>query len=153
MARGLLTPVDQGSAEVTGEGVRRRGVKRRILVVDDSLTSRELLRSVLEAEGFETVGAHDGADALNKLLTTPVDLVLTDIEMPGIDGFALCERIRGGDAAYCDTPIVVVTTRDRQEDRRRGLEAGASAYVVKKAFNQEDLLGTIDRLLSRGDWG
>jgi two-component system chemotaxis sensor kinase CheA len=153
MARGLLTPVDQGSAEGTGEGVRRRGVKPRILVLDDSLTSRELLRSVLEAEGFETVGAHDGADALNKLLTTPVDLVLTDIEMPGIDGFALCERIRGGDAAYCDTPIVVVTTRDRQEDRRRGLEAGASAYVVKKAFNQEDLLGTIDRLLSRGDWG
>lgn len=150
-AQGLYTTADEGGAEEVGEAPQRH-TKRRILVVDDSLTSRELLRSVLEAEGFETIGAHDGNDALNRLMTTPVDLVLTDIEMPGMDGFALCQRIREGDTAYRDTPIVVVTTRDRQEDRRRGLEAGASAYVVKKAFNQEDLLGAISRLISRGDW-
>lgn len=151
IAQGVYTAVDGGSAEAVGQAPLHRA-KQRILVVDDSLTSRELLRSVLEAEGFETIGAHDGHDALNRLQTTPVDLVLTDIEMPGMDGFALCERIREGDTPYRDTPIVVVTTRDKEEDRRRGLEAGASAYVVKKAFNQEDLLGAIDRLISRGDW-
>ena len=105
---------------------------------------------MLEAEGFETVGAHDGSDALEKLRAMPVDLVLTDIEMPGIDGFALCERMRSGDAAYRDTPVVIVTTRDRTEDRRRGLEVGASAYVVKKTFDQENLLDTINRLISKG---
>lgn len=149
-AQGVHSSVYRSSAEEAGQESLHRGVKRRVLVVDDSLTSRELLRSVLEAEGFETVGAHDGSDALEKLRAMPVDLVLTDIEMPGIDGFALCERMRSGDAAYRDTPVVIVTTRDRTEDRRRGLEVGASAYVVKKTFDQENLLDTINRLISKG---
>lgn len=124
---------------------------RRVLVVDDSLTSRELLRSVLESEGLETIGATDGVDALEKLRSSQIDLVVTDIEMPGMDGFTLCRQIRQGDRRYRELPIVVVTTRDRAEDRRTGLEVGANAYVVKKAFDQLGLLETIDRLLPRGD--
>jgi len=121
----------------------------RVLVVDDSLTSRELLRSILESEGLETVGATDGIDALEKLRMSVFDLVVTDIEMPGVDGFTLCKKIREGPPAYRDVPVVIVTTRATAEDRKRGLAVGANAYVVKKTFDQGNLLETVHRLISR----
>ena len=124
---------------------------RRVLVVDDSLTSRELLRSVLESEGLETTGAIDGIDALQKLQSSDFDLVVTDVEMPGIDGISLCRRIREGDRQYRDIPVVIVTTRASAEDRRRGLEVGADAYVVKKEFDQVSLIETVHQLICRDD--
>ena len=123
---------------------------RRVLV-DDSLTSRELLRSVLESEGLETTGAIDGIDALQKLQSSDFDLVVTDVEMPGIDGISLCRRIREGDRQYRDIPVVIVTTRASAEDRRRGLEVGADAYVVKKEFDQVSLIETVHQLICRDD--
>ena len=124
---------------------------RRVLVVDDSVTSRELLRSVLESEGLETTGAIDGIDALQKLQSSDFDLVVTDVEMPGIDGISLCRRIREGDRQYRDIPVVIVTTRASAEDRRRGLEVGADAYVVKKEFDQVSLIETVHQLICRDD--
>lgn len=140
---------DRGYAVSAQKAARERVC--RALVVDDSLTSRELLRSILESEGLETTGASDGIDALEKLQSSSFDLVVTDVEMPGIDGFLLCQRIRGGHRRYRDIPVMIVTTRASAEDRRRGLEVGANAYVVKKAFDQASLVEAVHRLIPKND--
>jgi two-component system chemotaxis sensor kinase CheA len=124
----------------------RRG---SILVVDDALTVRELQRSILERAGYEVRTADDGVDALAQLAERPVDLVLTDVEMPRMDGFALTEAIRA-QPALSTVPVVILTSRASAEDRRRGLEAGADGYIVKSAFDESGLLDAVERLLGRG---
>jgi two-component system chemotaxis sensor kinase CheA len=116
----------------------------RILVVDDALTIRELQRSILERAGYEVTTAADGEDALRRLTEHPPDLVLTDIEMPRMDGFALTEAIRARDDA---TPVLILTSRAGEADRRRGLEAGADGYLVKSAFDAGALLEAVEDLL------
>ena len=123
----------------------RRGT---ILVVDDALTVRELQRSILERAGYHVRTADDGLDALARLAEEPVDLVLTDIEMPRLDGFGLTEAIRGH-ASLATTPVVILTSRATAEDRRRGLDAGADGYIVKSAFDEAALLDAVERLLGR----
>jgi two-component system, chemotaxis family, sensor kinase CheA len=122
------------------------GKERSILVVDDSLTTRTLEQSVLEAAGFAVVTASDGLDALRVLQAQPVDLVVSDVEMPRLDGFRLCESIRASDR-FRPIPVILVTARERPEDRKRGMEAGADAYLLKSSFDQEQLLATIEQLL------
>jgi two-component system chemotaxis sensor kinase CheA len=121
----------------------RRG---RVLVVDDALTIRELQRSILERAGYEVLTAADGGEALRVLAERPADLVLTDIEMPRMDGFALTEAIRDS-SELAATPVLILTSRDAEEDRRRGLEAGADGYLVKSAFDEHALLTAVGRLL------
>jgi two-component system chemotaxis sensor kinase CheA len=116
----------------------------RILVVDDALTIRELQRSILERAGYDVAVAADGEDALRRLAEHRPDLVLTDIEMPRLDGFALTEAIRARDDA---TPVLILTSRAAEEDRRRGLEAGADGYLVKSAFDAGALLEAVEDLL------
>jgi two-component system chemotaxis sensor kinase CheA len=123
----------------------RRG---SILVVDDALTVRELQRSILERAGYEVRTADDGVDALARLAEHPSDLVLTDVEMPRMDGFALVEAIRA-QPSLSTIPVVVLTSRASDEDRRRGLEAGADGYIVKSAFDESSLLDAVGRLLGR----
>lgn len=120
---------------------------RTILVVEDSLTTRELERGILESAGFKVVTAIDGQEGLEKLQTQKFDLVLTDIEMPRMDGLSLVQRMRQQEA-HRDIPVVIVTTRDSDEDKRRGLEAGADAYFVKSQFDQDNLLETVRRLIA-----
>jgi two-component system, chemotaxis family, sensor kinase CheA len=117
-----------------------------VLVVDDSAVTRTLEKSILEAAGYRVRVAADGAAALDLLGREPCDLVVTDIEMPRLDGFSLTERVRADDRLR-DLPVVLVTSLDSEDDRRRGVEVGADAYIVKGAFDQDRLLETIRRLI------
>lgn len=118
----------------------------RILLAEDTVTTRALERSILEAAGYSVAVAVDGADAWEQLQRDGADLVVSDVDMPRMSGFELCRRIRGS-ASLREVPVVLVTSLDTAEDRQRGLEAGADAYVVKGEFQQGTLLDAIGRLL------
>jgi len=118
----------------------------RILLAEDSPTTRALEQSLLEAAGFEVLACADGAEAWERLQHTGVDAIVSDVEMPRMDGFALTEAVRAS-PRFSRLPVVLVTARDRPEDKARGLEAGASAYVVKSAFDHTQLLETLRHLL------
>jgi chemotaxis protein histidine kinase CheA len=119
---------------------------RRVLVVDDSLNTREIEKDVLEAHGYAVTLAEDGRDGLQKAQAGDFDAILTDIEMPHMDGFALTEALRATDR-YRDCPIVIVTSRQNDDDRRRGIAVGADAYIVKGDFDQNSLAETLRSLL------
>jgi two-component system chemotaxis sensor kinase CheA len=121
----------------------------KVLVVDDQFTVRELQRSILEAAGYRVETARDGTEALARVVSEPdLGLVVTDIEMPEMDGIELLRSIRA-EPQHASLPIVVVTARGGEEDRRRGVEVGADAYIVKDEFNQQTLLDTVERLLTQ----
>jgi two-component system chemotaxis sensor kinase CheA len=120
--------------------------KRTILLADDTLTTREIERAILEAAGYQVVAVADGVSAWNELARRSFDLVVADVEMPGMDGIALTQLITS-DARTAHIPVVIVTSLASDADRRRGLEAGAAAYIVKSAFDQENLLDLIERLI------
>ncbi|GAA2582214.1 hybrid sensor histidine kinase/response regulator [Winogradskya consettensis] len=117
-----------------------------ILVVDDSLTTRMLERSILESAGYEVEVAASGEEGLEKARSRDFCLFLTDIDMPGIDGFTFVSETRA-DPELAGVPAILVSSRASAEDRARGAAAGASAYVVKGEFNQEELLAHIRRLV------
>jgi two-component system chemotaxis sensor kinase CheA len=121
-----------------------------ILVVDDALTVRELQRSILERAGYRVRLASDGTEALAALIDEPADLVLTDVEMPRLDGFGLTEAIRSH-PGLANTAVLILSSRASDEDRNRGMESGADGYIVKSAFEERGLLAAVERLLgSRG---
>lgn len=120
--------------------------KKSIVVVEDSLTSRTLLKNILESSGFDVLTAVDGLDGFRVLKTEKVDLVVSDVEMPRMDGFELTEKIRA-DKEFSELPVVLVTARESREDRERGVEAGANAYIVKSSFDQSNLLGVVRTLI------
>jgi len=117
-----------------------------ILVVDDSMTTRALEKSILEAHGYRVRVAVDGMEALAKLREEAADLVISDIEMPRLDGFGLIEAMKK-DPELEGIPVIVVSSVERREDRERGLTAGADAYIVKRGFDQEELLGVIRQIV------
>jgi len=117
-----------------------------ILLVEDSIATRTQEKRILESAGYEVVTAVDGVDGFNKLQSRPFDAVISDIQMPNLDGLGLTERIRHH-REYNELPVVLVTTLASDEDRRRGAEAGANAYITKGSFNQEVLLETLERLI------
>ena len=120
-----------------------------VLVVEDSLTIRELQRSILEAAGYHVQTAGNGREALTLLdRDEPIDLVVSDVEMPEMDGIELTRAIRAH-ATRATVPVMIVTTLGADDDRERGIEAGADAYMVKSQFDQHDLLETVDRLVGR----
>jgi two-component system chemotaxis sensor kinase CheA len=119
-----------------------------VLVVDDSLMVRELQRSMLERAGYSVTTASDGAQALALLNEASADLLITDIEMPNMDGFELLRAVRSH-ARLANTPVLIVTSRTSAEDQQRGLDAGADGYIVKSAFDEAGLLGAVSRLLGR----
>ena len=126
--------------------VATKNSRRRILVADDSITTRTLEASVLEAAGFEVITAVDGADAWRLLEERGADLVVSDVEMPRMDGMRLCETMRKS-TRFKTTPVILVTALETPEDRSRGLEAGADAYLAKSSFDQEGLLDTVHQLI------
>jgi CheY-like chemotaxis protein len=122
---------------------------RKVLVVEDSFTVRELQRSILEAAGYSVETARHGREALDRLVgSNDVSLVLTDVEMPEMDGLELTRAIRD-QPALSRLPVVIVTTRGEDDDRRLGMEAGADAYMAKRSFDQQALLETVERLVGR----
>lgn len=121
-------------------------VRKKVLVVDDSLTVRELERKLLSNRGYQVVVAVDGMDGWNAVRTEAFDLVITDIDMPRMDGIELVSLIR--QAAHLRTlPVMIVSYKDREEDRQRGLEAGADHYFTKSSFHDETLLQAVVDLI------
>lgn len=119
---------------------------KRVLVTEDSITSRLLLKHILEGAGYQVETAIDGLDALSKLRHADFDALVSDIEMPRLDGLALTEHVRGNPKT-AEMPVVLVTSLQSLEERERGLRAGADAYVVKGSFDQDNLLATVRRLI------
>ena len=119
-----------------------------LLIVDDSLTTRMMEKSILESAGHIVDTAVSAEDALAKIENSRYQLFVVDVEMPGLNGFELTQKLRQ-DERFAETPIVIVTSLATEEHRRRGLEAGANAYITKSQFDQNSLLDTVERLVGR----
>ena len=118
---------------------------KTVLVAEDSITSRMLLKNVLEAAGYNVLTAVDGLDALQKIEESMPDALISDVEMPQMDGFTLTSRVRKLDGSS-SLPIILVTSLGSPEDRERGVESGADAYIIKSSFDQGNLLEVVKRL-------
>ncbi|AMW85564.1 hybrid sensor histidine kinase/response regulator [Pseudomonas yamanorum] len=124
----------------------QEAARKRILVVDDSLTVRELQRKLLLNRGYEVAVAVDGMDGWNALRSEDFDLLITDIDMPRMDGIELVTLLRR-DTRLQSLPVMVVSYKDREEDRRRGLDAGADYYLAKASFHDDALLDAVVELI------
>lgn len=142
--RSALAATASVFAETTQDSQAQRA--QRLLIAEDSFTSRGLLKAILEGAGYQVATANDGLEAWNALKQGPFDLLVSDVEMPRMDGFSLTSRIRA-DRELATLPVVLVTALHSAEDRARGLEAGANAYLVKSGFEQDSLLDAIRRLI------
>jgi two-component system chemotaxis sensor kinase CheA len=145
---GILEASQQSNGKpafaVTRPGAAERG--GTILVVDDSITTRTLERSILEAHGYQVRVAVDGVDALEQLRAASADLVITDMQMPRMDGFTLLAEIKK-DQRLAHTPLIIVSSLERRDEQERGLALGADAYIVKRKFDQQELLDAIRQIL------
>ena len=120
-------------------------MSKQALIVDDCAITRQLVALYLKAAGFGSVQAETGLEALEKLAQEPVDIVVTDLNMPGMDGLALTKFLRGEDC-YARLPIVMLTTEFEDSERRKGLEAGVSVYLTKPVTQEQ--LGEVVRNLT-----
>ncbi|NBD09987.1 hybrid sensor histidine kinase/response regulator [Corallococcus silvisoli] len=125
---------------------REKAVRKRVVLADDSPTTRMLEQSILEGAGFDVTACADGAEAWERLQAGGADALVLDVEMPRMDGFQVTEAVRAS-PRFGRVPVVLVTSREKPEDKARGLQAGASAYIVKSAFDPTSLLETLRRLL------
>jgi len=141
-ARQVLLKAKARHADTNASRVR----KKSILVVEDSTTARELERTLFESAGYDVQTAVDGAEGLEKLAERRVDLIVTDVQMPRMDGFTMIQRVKSDDRNR-SIPIVLVTTRSDEADRKRGMEVGADAYLVKSSMAQTDLVDCARRLI------
>jgi len=149
LAKTASTTLDRGLAGIRGSerpAPQVEVVRRRVMVVDDSVMTRTLERSILEAAGYEVVVASDGQQALELLQSASVDLIVSDVEMPRLDGLGLTAAVRQ-DELLRHLPVILVTSLDSPEHVERGAAAGADAYIVKGRFDQAELLSTVGRLL------
>jgi two-component system chemotaxis sensor kinase CheA len=120
--------------------------RRKVLVVEDSVTSRMLLKGILESAGYQVQTAVDGVEAYATLRQDVFDLVVSDVEMPRMNGFDLTAKVRG-DKKLADLPVILVTALESREEKERGIDAGANAYIVKSSFDQSNLLDVIKKLV------
>ncbi|MFQ5901132.1 MAG: response regulator [Thermodesulfobacteriota bacterium] len=125
---------------------KEKKMGKKILVVEDALTTRELEKSILEGQGYKVATAVDGLDGLDKVGRERFDLIVSDVQMPRMDGFEFCRTLKNMDE-YKDIPVVIVSALGKEEDKRHGIEVGAQAYIVKTAFDQSNLIDTIARLV------
>jgi two-component system chemotaxis sensor kinase CheA len=147
-AQGLLSRTRRARTAMLANKQATR--KPRLLITDDSFTTRELLRSILQSAGYDVTTAFDGQDALDKLRADQrFELVVSDVEMPRLDGFGLTSNIRS-DSALTHIPVILVTSLHSDEHKRQGIVAGAQAYIVKSQFNQSNLLAAVRDLLGVG---
>lgn len=131
----------------TYENEQKMAKRGRILVVDDSITTRTMEKNILETNDYEVVVAVSGFDALDKLNAGRFDLMVSDVEMPGMNGFELTKKVRQREDTS-DLPVIIVSSLASDDDRRQGMEAGAQAYIVKGSFKQGVLLDTVETLIS-----
>ncbi len=137
------TKSSRATAPAASSGERRA---QSLLVVEDSITSRMLLKNILESAGYLVKTAIDGVEGLTALKSQHFDLVVSDVEMPRMDGFELTAKIRA-DKKLAELPLVLVTALDSREHRERGIDVGANAYIVKSSFDQSNLLEVIRKLI------
>lgn len=147
-AQGLISRTRR--ARATRMNAKPTTRSHRLLITDDSFTTRELLRSILQSAGYNVTTAVDGQDALDKLrVDNQFDLVVSDVEMPRLDGFGLTSSIRS-DPELTHIPVIIVTSLHSDEHKRQGIVAGAQAYIVKSQFDQSNLLSAVRDLLGAG---
>lgn len=144
---GLIADKRSGASGVNFKSAERER-PRRILVTDDSITTRTLEASVLTAAGYDVTTAVDGKDGWRLVQEGGFDLVVSDVQMPRMDGLEFCRRIRAT-PKVASIPVILVTSLDKPEEKLEGLEAGADAYITKSSFDQETLLETIRQLIGR----
>ncbi|MBI9068214.1 MAG: hybrid sensor histidine kinase/response regulator [Salinivirgaceae bacterium] len=121
-------------------------VQQSILVVEDSITSRTLLKNILEAANYKVTTAIDGLEGFTKLKEGNFNAVVSDVEMPRMNGFELTAKIRA-DKKHAELPVILVTSLSKREDKEKGIDVGASAYIVKSSFDQSNLLEILERLI------
>jgi two-component system chemotaxis sensor kinase CheA len=136
----------KSSSRAMGKVQEKTKKNSRVLIAEDSITSRTLLKNILESAGYEVQAVVDGSEAWNALRTQDFDLLVSDVQMPKLDGFELTGKIRS-DKKLAELPVVLVTSLESVEDREKGIDAGASAYIVKSSFDQSNLLDVVSRLL------
>lgn len=143
----LLQAAANGSAAVHAPAARgaAKAAAKAVLVAEDSITSRTLLKGILESAGYRVETAADGVDAFSTLRSGSFDIVVSDVDMPRLNGFGLTAKIRA-DKKLAELPVVLVTALDSREDREHGIDVGASAYIVKSSFDQGNLLEVVRRL-------
>jgi two-component system chemotaxis sensor kinase CheA len=142
--RALSLPATANLSDI--QPIAPRSARKRLLVADDSVTVRTLQKNILESAGYDVMAAVDGMEAWHLLSENGADLVVSDVEMPRMDGFSLTEAIRES-RRFRDLPVILVTAMESDADKARGLAVGADAYCLKSAFDQKDLLATIARFL------
>ncbi len=142
----LMKSAAKGSPAAARPIVEGPEKKLSILVAEDSITSRTLLKTILESAGYDVRTAVDGLEAFTLLKAGAFDLVVSDVDMPGMNGFALTAKIRA-DKRLSDLPVVLVTALESREDKERGIDAGANAYIVKSSFDQSTLLEAVKGLI------
>jgi two-component system chemotaxis sensor kinase CheA len=143
-----LLQIETHGMRIPVSGVPQILQSGRVLVVEDSPVAGELLRTILAGSGYEVELAGNGMEALGGLGRTLCDLVIADVDMPHLNGFDFTRRLRA-DVRYQNVPVIIVTSHDSVEDRQRGFDAGASAFIVKREFDQEQFLATVRRLIAR----
>ena len=158
LGSGKIVPVihvaDLMKSAARGIGLQKPEIKEdapirntgRILVAEDSITSRTLLKNILETAGYQVVTAIDGAAAYTRARSEEFDLILSDVDMPRMNGFELTVKVKS-DTRLRDIPVVLVTSLESRDDKERGIEAGADAYIVKSSFDQGNLLEVIRKLI------
>lgn len=144
----MKSALDSLSMKTVSATVPAEPKGRKVLVTDDSVTSRALLQNILEIAGYEVVTAVDGVDAVTKAREGAFDLIVSDVDMPRMNGFELTAKLRK-DKNLSEVPVVLVTALESEEDREHGIEVGANAYLGKGSFDQSRLLDAITKLLSR----
>jgi two-component system chemotaxis sensor kinase CheA len=129
-----------------GDVVKTPAKAGKILVAEDSITARTLLKNILESAGYHVATAVDGVDAFTQLRSGEFDAIVSDVDMPRMSGFELTAKVRG-DKKLGELPVVLVTALESAEDRERGIDVGADAYIVKSSFDQSNLLEVVRRLI------
>ncbi|MBN8704424.1 MAG: Hpt domain-containing protein [Bacteroidetes bacterium] len=150
----LFMPELINSAKLVQEGLKEPVIISKgkenvhtVLVVDDSLNTREIEKTILEAYGYKVETGRDGLDGFEKAMEGNYDIIVSDLEMPRLNGFGFIEKLRQQEK-YKHTPVIIVTSRENENDKRRGIEVGANAYIIKGSFDQTSLIDTIESLLA-----
>jgi two-component system sensor histidine kinase and response regulator WspE len=151
LVRSIDNLLTHGRLRKLGQQTRAaKAARKRVLVVDDSLTVREVERRLLENRGYEVTVAVDGMDGWNAVQGSRFDLVVTDVDMPRMDGIELVKRIKGV-ASTKSLPVMIVSYKDQEEYRTRGLEAGARYYLTKSSFHDETLIDAVRDLIGEAE--
>jgi two-component system chemotaxis sensor kinase CheA len=143
MKSALRTKGSSNEVSVNERSIPKTG---KILVAEDSITSRTLIKNILETAGYQVTTSVNGVDAFTKVQTGAFDLVVSDVDMPKMNGFELTKMIKG-DKNLEETPVILITALESRDDRERGIEVGADAYIVKSNFDQGNLLEVIKKFI------